>query len=383
MSFIYSITSTVPSYHLTQDEYYDFLVKKVEPRMANILRKILDGSQIKKRHFSVPFEEFSYMTENKMIEEKFKLWKETSVEFLERQCRKLINDSGLTPDQIDGICLVSTTGMVTPHLDVLLQDKLGLRPDIIRLPITGLGCSGGIAGINRVKDLLNAMPDKAFLVCAAETLCTQYERPESISIIVANSIFGDGYASALMVGREHPLADESKVEIMDTKSYIFSGSNFAVGQWMTDEGIHSHVDYKLPNLIRENAADPIYQMLNESGVDKSEIDYWIMHAGGPKVMEAFGETMDLDSDKLELTLETFRQFGNQSAVSIMTAMDRALTECEKPGLGYLMGLGPGIHMEYGLCKVLPNAVSNKSDSEEASYLSSSIKKQELAPALAY
>ena len=363
MSLIHSISSTAPNYSLTQDEYFDFLVKKIEPRFENILQKILKGSQIKKRHFSTSIEEFSYMTENKMVEEKFKLWKETSVEHLEMQCRQLINDSGMTPDQIDGICLVSTTGLVTPHLDVLLQDKLGLRPDIIRLPITGLGCSGGIAGFHRVKDMLDAMPDKAFLVCAAETLCTQYEKPDSISVIVANSIFGDGYASALMVGKDHFLADDAKVELMDSHSYIFAGSNFAVGQWMTDEGIHSHVDYKLPNLIRENAAEPINVMLNNSGVSINEIEYFIMHAGGPKVMEAFGETMGIESEKLELTLETFRQYGNQSAVSIMTAMDRALENCTKTGLGYLMGLGPGIHMEYSLCKVLPNAVNSISDLE--------------------
>ncbi len=359
MAHIHSVISEVPQYNISQMEFYDHVAPKINPRLHNIFKKILNGSQIRKRHFSIGLDQMTGLTEQKQVGDKFSIWKETTMEFWTRQANDIIKKAGLRPDEIDGICTSTTSGFITPDPAVLIQHELGLRGDIIRMPLFGFGCSGGQAAIHRVDEYLTAFPDRAFLVFVGEALSTQYEEAQSVSTLVSNSIFGDGYATMLMVGKEHRLASKSQIEIMNIKSIIFPNCDFAIGQWMTDEGIHTHLDAKLPRLVKSSIKAPLDAMFNEAGVESSDVDYWICHAGGPKVMEVFAETMHLGDDALHDTMETYRNYGNQSSVSVVTALDRILSNNTEAGLGYMMALGPGIHMEYSLCKVTPRPKSEK------------------------
>jgi len=359
MAHIHSVISEAPAYNITQMEFYDHVAPKINPRLHNIFKKILTGSQIRKRHFSTGLDQMTGLTEQKRVADKFSIWKETTMEFWTRQAKDVIKKAGLMPDEIDGICTSTTSGFITPDPSVLIQHELSLRGDIIRLPLFGFGCSGGQAAIHRVDEYLTAFPDRAILVFVGEALSTQYEEALSVSTIVSNSIFGDGYATMLMVGNEHRLAAKSQIELMNIKSIIFPNCDFAIGQWMTDEGIHTHIDAKLPRLIRSSVKAPLEAMFSESGVKASDVDYWICHAGGPKVMEVFAETMQLEEKHLHDTMETYRNYGNQSSVSVVTALDRILSTNTEEGLGYMMAIGPGIHMEYSLCKVTPRPEQNQ------------------------
>ena len=338
---------------MTQMDFYEFTAPRLKPRLRNILQRIIDGTQIRKRHFSVPAEHMSSMTEEKKLAQKFSIWKDTTMQFWTQQSKALIENSGLSVDEIDGICTSTTTAFVTPGPTVLLQSNLDMRPDITHMPLMGFGCSGGQAAINRVNEYLTAFPKKAFLVCVGEAVSTQYKRAVTISDLVANAIFGDGFATLLMVGNEHRLATQSQIELLNCRSVVFPNCDFAVGQWMTDEGVHTHVDAQLPTLIKENVKNPIANLLIDERQSIADIDYFICHAGGPKVMQAFQETFDLEDEALENTLETFRDFGNQSSTSVVTALQRCLNNSTENGLGFMMALGPGIHMEYGLCNVTP------------------------------
>ena len=358
MPHIHSVLSDVPEYSITQMEYYDYVAPRLRPRLRNILQRIIEGTQIRKRHFSTSVEHMFAMTEERKIGEKFSIWKETTMEFWTKQCKLLIENSGLSVDEIDGICTSTTTGFVTPGPTVLLQSKVGLRPDIVHMPIVGFGCSGGQAAIHRVNEYLTAFPKKAFLVCIGEAVSTQYEKADSISGLVANSIFADGFATLLMVGAENKLAKKSQIELLRCKSILFPNCDFAVGQWMSDEGMHNHIDAKLPTHVKRNIKEPIENLLAEAEQQLSDVDYFICHAGGPKVMETFQEVFELSDNALDITMETFRNYGNQSAVSVINALHRCLNTQSENGLGFMMALGPGIHMEYCLCKVTPRPENN-------------------------
>ncbi len=362
MSFIHSVRTDVPNYALSQLEFYEAVAPHTDERFHKIFKRILDATQIKKRHFSMSVEEMIDMTKKKRVADKFALWKDLMTEHFTNQCSKLIYENGLVPTDIDLICTSTSSGFITPDIGMIVRETLGLRSNIRRMPLFGFGCSGGMAAINRVAEYLQHHTTSAALVCVGETLSTQYETAESVSVLVSNSIFGDGYATMLMVGKDHPLASESQIELLNSESLIFPNCNFAVGQWMTDEGIHSHVDAKLPGIIREGVAEPLNKMFSKEGYEVSDVDYWICHAGGPKVMEAFQEEMNLREGSLNETLNTYSNHGNQSAVSVITALESTLQKNKKPGLGYMMALGPGVHMEYGLCKVTPRVTKSNTTS---------------------
>ncbi len=353
MAFIHSIKTSVPKYTVSQLEFYEAVSPRTPERFHKIFKKILDGSQIRKRHFSAPLDEMIDMTEKKRVADKFALWKEASMEHYTSIGEQLLLESGLKGNEIDMICTCTTSGFITPDPTVLLIDKLNLKRNIKRYPIFGYGCSGGAASINRVKEYLDGHPTEAALVFVGETLSNQYENIDSVSVIVANSIFGDGFAGLLMVGKDHRLAEESQVELYNAESHVFPDCNFAVGQWMEDDGVHTHVDAKLPSILEQGLRGPMDTMFESMNTSISDVDYWVCHAGGPKVVNTFKELMGLDDKDVESTLETYRDFGNQSSVSVLTSLERTLNKVDKEGIGYIMGLGPGIHLAYALCKIYP------------------------------
>ncbi len=358
MPFIHSVQSGVPRYIYSQLEVYERLSPFVPERLRSLFSKILQGSQIKKRHFSTSMEEMVSMTQDKRIEDKFLLWKDTSMEFFINQISELITQADLLPDEIDGICTSTTSGFVTPNIDVLLCERFGFRPDIKRMPIFGLGCSGGITPITRVYEYLKAYPEDAVLICVGDTLCNQFEMPTTASLLVSNAIFADGYGTLLMVGDEHRLASESQLEILYTRSHLFPDCEFAVGQRMTDSGLVTHVDFKLPEIIKSSIAEPMSAVQRDLGIEFNDIKHWMCHVGGPKIAQTITETLGLKNGALEASLETYRNYGNQAGVSVVTAIDHHLRKDNDPGLGFLMGLGPGIHLEYAACQLTPKKATN-------------------------
>lgn len=353
MSYIHSILTGVPKHEYTQDQVCKIIAPTLPEQLQPILSKILKGTQIKKRHFVTDAEHILQLSKEQNIEEKFKIWQKQSTNFFENQIKEILLKTRLSANDIDGICICTSSGFIIPGIDVHLMESLGFKRNFIRLPLFGYGCSGGMAAINRVNDYLIANPKKSFLICAGETVSMQYEDDNSISKIVSNSLFGDGFATLLMVGKEHRLAIEAPINIIDTRSYIFPNSDLVVSQWMTDSGLSTNLNLKLPNLIRDEVKKPITELLFDNDINVGDIEHWILHTGGPKIIESFCESLTLDQEKIEASFEVYKNYGNQSSVSVLSAMENSLRINKNKGLGFLMGLGPGIHMEYALCQVNP------------------------------
>lgn len=364
MSFIHSIKSGVPSYAYSQLDFYNVIAPRIPERVHKIFERILDGSEIRKRHFCTTLDHIIELTVDNKTGDKYKLWQDASDEFFTKQTEAILSEADISADGINAICTSTTSGFVTPGIDVVMMEKFKYPLNTFRIPLFGFGCSGGMAAINNVHNYLEGNPTHACIIHAGEVCGTQYEDDPAISKLVSNSIFGDGFATVLMVGKEHELADEAAMEIISGKSHYFPGSGFAVGQHMSNDGIRTHVDYKLPTLIKKSAKEPLYTYFNEEGVNIDDIKHWVMHAGGPKVMQAFSECMEIDKAKLDLTLETYRNYGNQSGVSVLTAIDHKLQSDYDDGIGFMMGLGPGIHMEYTLCQLKNVKKSSHAISQE-------------------
>jgi len=353
MSYIHSIITGVPKHQYTQEQTYTEIAPDLPDHLKPRLKSILRGTKIRKRHFVTPVQQIFEFARAGKIDERFKIWEENILDFFEKQIKETLANAELNPSDIDGLCTCSSTGFIIPAIDIQLLNNLGLRRDLVRLPLFGYGCSGGVASIGKINDYLKSNPTKSFLVCVGETLSMLYKYEESISAIVSNNIFGDGFATLLMVGKEHRLAKSAPIKILDSRTYIFPDSDFATAQWITASGFETYISPKLPNILKENVKNSILKLLTANHLHVTDIEHWMLHIGGPRIVDAICQSLDLEHHKVDASYECYKNYGNQSSVSVLSAIENSLRTNKNNGYGLIMGLGPGLHMEYFLCQVNP------------------------------
>lgn len=363
MSLIYSIKSDVPEYRYDQYEVYEHIAPYIEPRKKEIFKKILKSTGIRQRYFSADLNTLTQGAKDQNVTQKFQIWQSQSLHYLKKQIQELLNESGLSPDQIDGICINTTTGILTPGLDVLLADEFNFRSDILRFPFFGFACAGGLISINRMADYLKLFPDKCFLVCCTETNTPHLQLSDTMSCLVHNSIFGDGFASILMVGEEHPLAYKAQVEIKGVKSELITQGKKSLSYTMENSGMRGRLSASLPEVVRDNVAEPVNALLEQNGLIKKDLDYVITHIGGPKVINYVKKALDINENLIDPSYEIYRNYGNQGAISVLNSLRDTLETNEKSGKAMFMVMGPGVCIELAYAKLTPWKKSDNQPSD--------------------
>jgi predicted naringenin-chalcone synthase len=250
-------------------------------------------------------------------------------------CRALVA-AGVEPGEIDLVIAVSCTGYLVPSLDVQLAAEIGLRPDVIRLPLTELGCSGGAAALAAAHRHLSARPGDRVLVVAVE-LCSLSFQPgdHSLDNLTASLVFGDGAAAAVLGGDSTP-----GLHILEAGSWLVPNSASALGFDLRDSGFHVILDRRLPRLVRA-ALGPIVQSF-EADHGIGHVDFYAVHAGGPRIFDAVQAALGLDPEALATSRRVFSEVGNLSSASILFSL-AALPD--EPGDGLAIALGPGVTIE--------------------------------------
>jgi len=249
------------------------------------------------------------------------------------------------------VIAVSTTGLATPSLDVRLARVLGLRPTLVRMPLWGLGCAGGAAGLARANDFCRAYPGGRVLVTALETCSLTLLRNDvSKKNLVATAIFGDGAAAVLVAGDEVPSPGP---RILATRSELFPDTERIMGWDFTASGMELVLSPRLPALIRYSLPDLVNHFLREQGRTREELVHFITHPGGAKVVDAYRRALALTREDLLLTEELLRNYGNISSVSVLAVLENWLASprSRQPGLGLLSAFGPGFAAELVLLEV--------------------------------
>lgn len=330
-----SLATAVPPYVVRQEE------AKARAREAfggnkalfDRLAGVFDNAGIAQRHIVAPQD--WYMSSHGW-HDRNAVYLEASERLFVEAASTAIEKAGLTPDQIDGVVTVSTTGIATPSLEARAGPRMGLRDDVRRVPMFGLGCAGGVNGLATTSRLAASEPGSNWLFVTVET-CSISIRLDSAdpAAIVATALFGDGAAAAVVTSGEHSLA-----RIQGSAEKLFPDTLRIMGWDVEDPGLAVVFDRAIPPFIEQHLAKTVDQMCAGLGVDFDDIDRLCCHPGGVKVIDAIETSLQLNQGELNIEREVLRDFGNMSAPTVMFVLERLL-ERGLPDRVLMTAFGPG------------------------------------------
>ncbi len=260
--------------------------------------------------------------------------------------------AGLAPDQLDVVFSTTVTGVAVPSLEVLIARDVGLRADVRRVPLFGLGCAGGAAGLARLHDYLVGHPRQVGALVSVELCSLTLRRSDrSAANLVAGALFGDGAAAVVATGTEHPAAAGGP-RVLDSRSCLYPDTEAALGWHVGGEGLRIVLDAQVPSLLERHLGTDVRALLTPNGLRIEDVAAWVCHAGGPRVIEAVETVLALPGDPLELTWRSLGEVGNLSSASVLhvlrDTLDKRAPAAGSPGV--VLAVGPGIGSELVLVR---------------------------------
>lgn len=356
-SRITAVRSAFPRHRYSQAELARAVAALMEaagglrPRQRMLLERLHANAEVSARHTVLPISEYTSLAHlpdhgaalanDRYIDEATALG--------ERALRSALDQSGLSPAQLDLLIVTSVTGVAVPSLDARLIPRLGLRSDIKRLPVFGLGCVAGAAGLARLHDYLLGWPGHAAALIAVELCSLSWPRSQvTTADLVASALFGDGAAAVVAVGepRETPWSPRLPV-VVATRSEVYPGSTDTLGWRLSPDGFRIVLTAELAEVVERQLNGSVTAFLGERGLTIDDIASWICHPGGPKVLDAAQRALKLPDGALTASRESLSMAGNMSSVSVLHILERIADEDPPPpgSFGVMIGLGPGVSAE--------------------------------------
>lgn len=312
-------------------------------RLEGLHHSVLVGG----RHLALPIEEYDELTTWGKAND---AWIRVAQALGERAVLQALDRAGLTVSDVDCLISVTVTGVATPSIDARLMNRLGLPPRVKRVPIFGLGCVAGAAGIARAADYVRAYPDQVAVLLSVE-LCSLTLQREDLSIpnLIASGLFGDGAAAAVVVGGNR---SEPGPTIVASRSIFYADSEEVMGWDISESGFKIVLSAEVPEVVRRHLRADVDAFLADHGLARGEIETWVSHPGGPKVLQAMQAALELPDKALELAWRTLGEVGNLSSTSVLLVLEETLRErSPEPGsYGVMLAMGPGFCSELVLLR---------------------------------
>lgn len=312
-------------------------------RLEQLHRNVLVGG----RHLALPMERYEQL---RTWGEANDAWIEVAQEVGGAAVRQALERAGLRPDDVDALMVVSVTGIATPSLDAMLVNRLGLPARVKRVPIFGLGCVAGAAGVARAADYVRGFPGDVAVLLSVE-LCSLTLQREDLSIpnLIASGLFGDGAAAVVVCGDGRAARGP---RVVATRSVFYPDTERVMGWDISERGFRIVLSAQVPEMVRDHLRGDVDRFLEDHGLERSDIGTWIAHPGGPKVLEAMQEALELPDGALDRTWRSLREVGNLSSTSILLVLDEVLREASpRPGSwGLMAAMGPGFCSELVLLR---------------------------------
>jgi alkylresorcinol/alkylpyrone synthase len=301
------------------------------PEILRLL-PVFENTGIERRYSCVPID---WYTKRHGWKERNELYLEHAVALLEKVALASLEQAGMKREQLDAIVVASTTGIATPSLDALIIERLGLRRDIVRLPIFGFGCAGGVLGLTRAASLARAMPGARILFLVVELCGLTFRKDDlSKSNIIAAALFGDGAAGGILA----PQGDGP--EIGASGEYTWPNSLDIMGWQVEEDGLKALFSQSIPSLVSKNFRDIAQGFLRKHDISLKDIDGFACHPGGAKVLDALESALDLPEGGLAESRSILRDYGNMSAVTALFVLAR-MNERGWRERRLMSALGPG------------------------------------------
>jgi len=325
------LKSAVPPYVIAQPQAAEYARSLFgEVRDISRLITVFANTGIAKRHSCVPIE---WYTQDHDWTDRTALYLASAVDLLEEVTRGLLDDAGLAADQLDSIVCVSTTGIATPSLDALLVERMGLRRDIQRLPVFGLGCAGGVIGLARAASLARADPGSRVLFLVVELCALTFRKNDlSKSNIVATALFGDGAAGAILS------TEGEGPQIGAAGEHTWPDSLDVMGWDVEDDGLKARFAQSIPTLVASDFRGLLDDFFGRNGIALGDIDGFACHPGGAKVLDALEDALEVQRGDLADSRGVLEDFGNMSAVTVLFVAERMRLAGRRT---LMTSLGPG------------------------------------------
>jgi alkylresorcinol/alkylpyrone synthase len=315
-------------------------------RLARFHRNVLVGG----RHLALPLEQYASLA---TWGEANDAWIRVAQEVGEAAIRQALDRAGLAPQDIDALYFVSITGIATPSIDARLMNRLGFHPGVRRVPIFGLGCAAGAAGLARAADDVRAHPEEIALLVAVE-LCSLTLQSEDFSPanLIASGLFGDGAAAVVVAGERARVRHGGGPAVVASRSVFYPDSEDVMGWKISEKGFSVILSAEIPDIVRRRLRGDVDAFLGEQGVARGEVARWICHPGGPRVLEAMEAALEIPAGGLEATWRSLAEVGNLSSVSVLLVLEETLAgPPPAPGApGVVLAMGPGFCSEMVLLR---------------------------------
>ncbi|MFZ0477667.1 MAG: 3-oxoacyl-[acyl-carrier-protein] synthase III C-terminal domain-containing protein [Terriglobales bacterium] len=344
---IAGVASAFPQHYYPQEELVAELQKYWGDRIPNpeVLRRLHRHVGVAGRYLSIPKSEYLSM---KGWGEANRHWIRTATELGEKAIVNAAASAGLKPQDLGAFFFTSVTGICSPSIDALLVNKMGLCRNIRRVPIFGLGCVAGAAGISRAADYVKANPGQAAVLLSVELCSLTIQRDDiSMANLISSGLFGDGAAAVIVAGAECSLSGPT---IMATRSVFYPDTEEMMGWDISEKGFRIVLSPEVPNLVRKNLAHDVDDFLASRGLTRTDIGSWVLHTGGPKILEATADALELKNGQLDASWECLRRTGNLSSASVLVVLEEVMKNRRpEPGTrGILAAMGPGFCSEFVL-----------------------------------
>jgi alkylresorcinol/alkylpyrone synthase len=307
-------------------------------RLAALHRNVLVGG----RHLALPLEAYVALDDFGAAND---AWLQVAQEVGEQAVKSALARAGLAVDAVSALYSVTVTGIATPSLDARLVNRLGLQPRVKRVPIFGLGCVAGAAGVARAADYLHAFPGEVAVLLSVELCSLTLQRYDlSIPNLIASGLFGDGAAAVVLAGRDLQLSGPT---VVATRSVFYPDSERVMGWDVTSAGFRLVLSAQVPEMVDRHLRRDVDAFLGERGLTRRDIQVWVAHPGGPKVLHAMEDALELHEGELEATWRSLREVGNISSTSVLLVLREALARRDVPAgaWGLMVAMGPGFCSE--------------------------------------
>lgn len=312
-------------------------------RIATLHRNVLVGG----RHLALPLERYGELRD---FGDANDAWIRVAQDTGEKAVRRALDASGLEVGEVAVLFSVTVTGIATPSLDARLTNRLGMRSDLKRVPIFGLGCVAGAAGLARAADYLHAYPDEVAVLLSVELCSLTLQRHDlSVPNLIASGLFGDGAAAVVLAGRGRGLPGP---RIVATRSVFYPDTERIMGWDVTAAGFRIVLSAEVPVVVARHLRDDVDGFLATHGLSRADIGVWVAHPGGPKVLQAMEQALDLHAGELAAAWRSLREVGNLSSTSVLLVLQEALSRTDVPAgsWGLVVALGPGFCSELVLLR---------------------------------
>lgn len=368
-STIAAVHTALPPYRYDQGDLTEAIGDLCLPPGADrgVLRRVHASAGVRTRHLALPIEEYAGLGDFGRSND---AWLAAGLRLGEEALTGALRQAGLAPADVDLLVCTSITGIAAPSLDARLAGRLGMRPDVKRIPVFGLGCVAGAAGLARLHDHLRGHPHDTAVLLSVELCSLTLQRHDgSRANLVAGALFGDGAAALVARGSDcrnptrpptEPPAPQDAAprgtaqgpSVVATRSHLFPGTEQLLGWDVAATGFRVVIDAGVPAVVRTRLGHHLHGFLAEHGLTTADIGTWVCHPGGPKVLDAVADAAGLHGDALAASRSSLAAVGNMSSASVLHILQTVTrTARPEPGSwGLLMAMGPGFCSELVLLR---------------------------------